>query len=110
MIEAPPSTSEAVPVTNDNSSGVRQGTERASASGFAMRLRGCRPVTSAYDAWVSFMSRDISVSTAPGNMTLTRASCAPYSAASVRVKPIRPAWLAAKTAVPGNDQRGLALP
>ena len=44
MIEAPPSTSEAVPVTKDESSDARYSTERASSSGRAGRFSACRPV------------------------------------------------------------------
>src|SRR5580692_9003301 len=91
VIDAPPSTSEAGPVTKDESSDARYSTERASSSGFATRLSACNPVTKACDSVVSFMPRYISVSTAPGRMALTRTPCGPYSAASACVSPIKPA-------------------
>ena len=85
---APPSTSEAVPVTKDESSDARYSTERASSSGFATRLSACRPVMNACDSGVLFMPRYMSVSTAPGRTALTRTPCGPNSAASACVRPI----------------------
>src|SRR4051812_3400533 len=104
VMEAPPSTSIAVPVTNDESSDARYSTERASSSGEATRLSACRLVMNACEASLSFIARYIGVSTAPGRMALTRRPWGPYSAASACVSPTRPDLLAAYAATPGKEQ------
>src|SRR6266436_2990884 len=95
VIEAPPSTNEAVPVTKAESSEARYSTERASSSGRATRFSAWRLVMNACLSAVSFISWYIPVSTAPGRIALTRTPRGPNSAASAWVSPIRPDLLAA---------------
>jgi len=64
--------SEAVPVTNAESSEGRYSTERASSSGLATRFSAWRLVMNACLSAVSFIARYIPVSTAPGRIALTR--------------------------------------
>src|SRR5258705_3226980 len=64
VIEAPPSTSEAVTVTEAASLEARYSTDRADSSGLATRFSACRLAIELGLSGVSFIFRCMSVSTA----------------------------------------------
>src|SRR5208283_1728355 len=76
VIEPPPSTSEAVPVTRPSSSEARQSTEQAGSSELEIRFRAWRLVMTACLPAVSFISRYIPVSIAYASERTSPASAA----------------------------------